>query len=91
MLDISIEIISILSFVAGVFFILTGSIGLIRLPDVFSRIHAAGGAAPRSISGRRSAAEQPPAAAGERRGGRAAHARQPICLHVLVRRGGPVC
>ena len=42
MLDISIEIISIISFVVGVFFILTGSIGLIRLPDVFSRIHAAG-------------------------------------------------
>ena len=42
MLDISIEIISIISFIVGVFFILTGSIGLIRLPDVFSRIHAAG-------------------------------------------------
>ena len=42
MLDISIEIISILSFVVGAFFIFTGSIGLIRLPDVFSRIHAAG-------------------------------------------------
>ena len=42
MLDISIEIISITSLVIGVFFILTGSIGLIRLPDVFSRIHAVG-------------------------------------------------
>ena len=42
MLDISIEIISIISFVVGVFFVLTGCIGLIRLPDVFSRIHAAG-------------------------------------------------
>ena len=42
MLDISIEIISIISFIVGVFFIFTGSIGLIRLPDVFSRIHAAG-------------------------------------------------
>ena len=42
MLDLSIQIISIISFVGGVFFILTGSIGLIRLPDVFSRIHAAG-------------------------------------------------
>ena len=42
MLDVSIEIISIISFILGAFFILIGSIGLIRLPDVFSRIHAAG-------------------------------------------------
>ena len=42
MLEIAIEIISITSFIVGVFFIITGSIGLIRLPDVFSRIHAAG-------------------------------------------------
>ncbi len=26
----------------GCFFILSGSVGLIKLPDVFSRIHAAG-------------------------------------------------
>ena len=35
MLDISIEIISIISFIAGVLFILIGSIGLIRLQMFF--------------------------------------------------------
>ena len=36
------DIFSICSFGIGVFFILTGSLGLLKLPDVFSRIHAAG-------------------------------------------------
>ena len=36
------DILSICSFVFGIIFILTGSIGLLKLPDVFSRIHSSG-------------------------------------------------
>lgn len=36
------SIISILVVTAGVFFMLVGSIGIIRLPDFFSRVHATG-------------------------------------------------
>ncbi|MFC2157438.1 monovalent cation/H(+) antiporter subunit G [Acidobacteriota bacterium] len=37
-----IQILSILVISGGVFFLLVGSIGLIRLPDFFSRSHATG-------------------------------------------------
>ena len=36
------DILTICSFGIGIFFILTGSLGLLKLPDVFSRIHSAG-------------------------------------------------
>jgi multicomponent Na+:H+ antiporter subunit G len=36
------EIISIALMVGGVFFMLVGSLGLIRLPDFYTRVHAAG-------------------------------------------------
>ncbi len=36
------DILTICSFGIGIFFILTGSFGLLKLPDVFSRIHSAG-------------------------------------------------
>tara|TARA_B100001996_G_scaffold374456_1_gene353096 strand:+ start:2623 stop:2946 length:324 start_codon:yes stop_codon:yes gene_type:complete len=36
------DVLTICSLVIGVFFILTGSLGLLKLPDVFSRIHSAG-------------------------------------------------
>ena len=42
MIENVLDIISICSFGIGVFFILTGSFGLLKLPDVFSRIHSAG-------------------------------------------------
>ena len=42
MIDTVLNISSIVSLVIGIFFILTGSLGIFRLPDVFSRIHAAG-------------------------------------------------
>ncbi len=42
MIDIILNIFSVISFIIGIFFILIGSIGILRLPDVFSRIHAAG-------------------------------------------------
>ncbi len=36
------NILSICCFVIGIFFVLTGSIGLLKLPDVYSRIHSSG-------------------------------------------------
>ena len=42
MIDTIINLASMLSLIIGIFFIITGSFGLLRLPDVFSRIHAAG-------------------------------------------------
>ena len=36
------EVLSWITISAGAFFILAGGIGLIRLPDVFCRVHAAG-------------------------------------------------
>ena len=35
-----IEIVALLLIFAGLFFFLSGSIGLLRLPDLFSRLHA---------------------------------------------------
>lgn len=35
-----IDILAILFLFAGLYFFLTGSIGLLRLPDIFSRLHA---------------------------------------------------
>jgi multicomponent Na+:H+ antiporter subunit G len=35
-----IEIIALLAIFCGLFFFLSGSIGLLRLPDIFSRLHA---------------------------------------------------
>ncbi len=37
-----IEIASWVLIIAGVFFTITGAIGLVRLPDVFTRMHGAG-------------------------------------------------
>ena len=42
MIDTIINLASMLSLIIGIFFIITGSFGLLRLSDVFSRIHAAG-------------------------------------------------
>ncbi len=36
------DALSWLSIVGGIFFIVVGSIGLVRLPDVYTRLHAAG-------------------------------------------------
>ena len=41
-MDNFINILSMISLAMGSFFIFSGSLGLIKLPDVFSRIHAAG-------------------------------------------------
>ena len=37
-----IDIVSGIFLAAGIFFLLTGALGIIRLPDVFTRLHAAG-------------------------------------------------
>ena len=42
MIDTIINYSSIASLILGILFILIGSIGILRLPDVFSRIHASG-------------------------------------------------
>ena len=36
------DVISWLSILGGLFFIVVGSIGIVRLPDVYTRLHAAG-------------------------------------------------
>lgn len=41
-LDLSLDILSIGALVAGVVFVLAGSIGVLRLPDFYTRMHAAG-------------------------------------------------
>lgn len=45
------EIIGVLLIVIGVFFSLVGVVGMIRLPDVYSRIHASGKVATLGIFG----------------------------------------
>ena len=41
-IGVFIEIVSWALIIAGVFFTITGAIGLVRLPDVFTRMHGAG-------------------------------------------------
>jgi len=41
-LTVFLDVLSWLSIVGGIFFIVVGSIGLLRLPDVYTRLHAAG-------------------------------------------------
>ncbi len=36
------DVLSWISIVGGLFFIVVGSVGLLRMPDVFTRLHAAG-------------------------------------------------
>lgn len=42
MLDFTINIISYICIGLGAFFMLTGAVGLLRMPDFFSRLHPAG-------------------------------------------------
>jgi len=39
-MEMIINVVSIITMIIGVFFLLVGTVGLIRLPDVFSRMHA---------------------------------------------------
>lgn len=45
------EIITVLVTAAGVFFIVVSSVGLVRLPDLYTRVHAAGKAGTLGIVG----------------------------------------
>ncbi len=42
MIELSIEILTSIILLVGVFFALAGAIGLVRFPDVYCRLHAAG-------------------------------------------------
>ena len=39
---VALDVLSWVSIVAGLFFMLTGTLGILRMPDVFTRLHAAG-------------------------------------------------
>jgi multicomponent Na+:H+ antiporter subunit G len=41
-IDTVLDLVSWLCLIAGSFFVITGGVGLLRLPDVYSRMHAAG-------------------------------------------------
>ena len=42
MMDMALDSLSWISIMAGVFFMLVGTLGVIRMPDVYTRLHAAG-------------------------------------------------
>lgn len=42
MLHFALDVLSWISILAGLFFILVGTLGVVRMPDVFTRLHAAG-------------------------------------------------
>lgn len=41
-MDMALEILAWIAIVAGLFFMLVGTIGVLRLPDVYTRLHGAG-------------------------------------------------
>lgn len=41
-MDMALEILSWASILGGLFFMLVGTVGILRLPDVYTRLHAAG-------------------------------------------------
>ena len=42
MMDLALELLTWLSFLVGGFFLIAGGVGLIRFPDFYTRMHAAG-------------------------------------------------
>jgi multicomponent Na+:H+ antiporter subunit G len=42
MLGIALDVLSWISIAAGLFFMLVGTLGVLRMPDVYTRLHAAG-------------------------------------------------
>ncbi len=40
LITFAIDIISLISLIGGLFFLFVGTVGLLRLPDVFNRLHA---------------------------------------------------
>ena len=41
-MDIAIDLLSWIAILGGLFFMLTGTVGVLRMPDVYTRLHAAG-------------------------------------------------
>ena len=41
-MDMAFEVLSWASIVGGLFFMLVGTVGILRMPDVYTRLHAAG-------------------------------------------------
>jgi multicomponent Na+:H+ antiporter subunit G len=41
-MEMALDVLSWISIVGGLFFMLVGTFGILRLPDVFTRLHAAG-------------------------------------------------
>ena len=42
MIDLILEVLSWISIIGGIFFMIVGTIGIVRMPDVYTRLHAAG-------------------------------------------------
>ncbi len=40
--ELALDVLSWLAIVGGLFFMIVGTVGLLRMPDVFTRLHAAG-------------------------------------------------
>jgi multicomponent Na+:H+ antiporter subunit G len=41
-METALDVVSWISIVVGLFFMLTGTVGILRMPDIFTRLHAAG-------------------------------------------------
>jgi multicomponent Na+:H+ antiporter subunit G len=41
-METALDVLSSISIVTGLFFMLVGTVGMLRMPDVFTRLHAAG-------------------------------------------------
>ena len=42
MIELVLDVLSWVSIVAGIFFVIVGAVGVLRMPDVLTRLHAAG-------------------------------------------------
>ncbi len=42
MIDLILEVLSWISILGGLFFMIVGTVGVVRMPDVYTRLHAAG-------------------------------------------------
>ena len=42
MIDLILEVLSWISILGGLFFMIVGTIGVVRMPDIYTRLHAAG-------------------------------------------------
>jgi multicomponent Na+:H+ antiporter subunit G len=42
MIDLVLDVLSWISILGGIFFMMVGTVGVLRMPDVYTRLHAAG-------------------------------------------------